>query len=134
MIIKEICMPTIWDEKIAQTTIELKVESDRIVMNHATWGTSGVTCFDTTKPIYLHDLLESLRLTVREDQRLHCLSLTISSPYINYNSNDSDKDLYTNISHARLHEILYDRISKIVPEQVKLIKEAKKAKSSCLIL
>lgn len=124
-------MPTIWDEKFVQTTIELKVESDRVVMNHATYGSSGVTCFDTTKPIYLHDILESLKLTVREDQYPHRFSLTISSPY--YNGDGSEKALYTNISHATLHEILYERISKIVPEQVKLIEEAKKVKSSCLI-
>lgn len=127
-------MLTIWDEKFVQTTIDLKVELDRIVINHATWATTGVTCFDITKPTYLHDILESLKLTVREDKYRHHLSLIISSPYINYNSNDSDKVAYTNISHARLHEILYDRISIMVPEQLKLIEEAKKSKTSCTIL
>lgn len=123
-------MQSIWDEKIVQTSIDLKVESYRVVMNHSTWGSSGITCFNTAMPIYLQDILESIKFIVREDKYLHNLSLTISSPNTDFKTNGYK----SKITLQELHDYIKTQISEDLPKQLKLIEDAKIATNSCRIL
>lgn len=119
-------MQSIWDEKIVQTSIDLKVESDRIVLNHSTWGTSGVASFKIT-PTYLNDILESIKLIVREDKHLHNLLLTISSPHTGLKTNGYK----SKITLQELHDYIKTHVSEDLPKQLKSIEDAKKAATSC---